>query len=331
MYSIAYIIPYFGKLRTDFPLWLESCRHNPTVDFHVITDDHSYENHTEKNVFFHYMQFSEMQERTQKIFDFKIYMDRPYKLCDFKPAYGEIFPEIIEGYDFWGHCDMDLIFGDIRKFVTEEVLERYDRVGEWGHSILYRNNPESNARYRTCINGVINYKEAFSSEKSCFFDEIAVLKIYDAIGVETYKGLKIADIYPSYWQLQVFSKDPVEREKNKHRIFQWKEGKLVSYSLYQETIATDEYMYIHFLRRPMKQDDYSKIINTLVIIPNEIHNVKDFVPTQEYIKKVSANRMDKYWISMVKRKWRQATPEKVFVYFRGRLKGAFRKLFKGGQ
>ena len=51
MYSIAYIIPYFGKLRTDFPLWLESCRHNPTVDFHVITDDHSYENHTEKTYF----------------------------------------------------------------------------------------------------------------------------------------------------------------------------------------------------------------------------------------------------------------------------------------
>ena len=32
------------------------------------------------------------------------------------------------GYDFWGHCDMDLIWGDIRNFITEDVLSKYDKI-----------------------------------------------------------------------------------------------------------------------------------------------------------------------------------------------------------
>lgn len=40
-----------------------------------------------------------------------------------------MFQEYIKDYDFWGHCDADLIFGDIRKFVTDDILNKYDRLG----------------------------------------------------------------------------------------------------------------------------------------------------------------------------------------------------------
>jgi hypothetical protein len=33
----------------------------------------------------------------------------PYKICDWKPFYGHIFREYLVAYDFWGHCDMDII------------------------------------------------------------------------------------------------------------------------------------------------------------------------------------------------------------------------------
>ena len=58
-----------------------------------------------------------IKQQVQKMFDFPIYLDHPYKLCDYKPAYGYIFPEYTKGYDYWGHCDMtDCIFGNLRKF-----------------------------------------------------------------------------------------------------------------------------------------------------------------------------------------------------------------------
>lgn len=44
---------------------------------------------------------------------FAVNIGYPYKLCDFKPAYGFLFPEIIKRYDFWGHGDIDVVYGNI--------------------------------------------------------------------------------------------------------------------------------------------------------------------------------------------------------------------------
>ena len=41
--------------------------------------------------------------------------------------------------------------------------------------------------------------------------------------------------------------------------------------------------------------------------------------------------MDKYWISFVKRKWKQVTPKKVYTYVKGRIRGRVRRIFGKGQ
>ena len=38
---------------------------------------------------------AEIREKIQSKFDFKISLEEPYKLCDYKPAYGYIFEEFI--------------------------------------------------------------------------------------------------------------------------------------------------------------------------------------------------------------------------------------------
>lgn len=63
----------------------------------------------------------------------QVWLEKPYKLCDFRPLYGEIFSNYVDGYDFWGYCDCDLIFGDIRKFLTEELLSTKDYLLGMGH------------------------------------------------------------------------------------------------------------------------------------------------------------------------------------------------------
>ena len=121
MKSIAFVIPYFGKFPNYFSLWLQSCRNNPTIDWLLFTDSNEKYDYP-KNVKVTLIQFGELRDKIQNLFDFEISLLKPYKLCDFRPSYGEIFKEQLVGYDYWGFCDIDLIWGDLRKFLTDDLL-----------------------------------------------------------------------------------------------------------------------------------------------------------------------------------------------------------------
>ena len=122
MKSIIFIIPYFGHFNNYFEIWLNSCAHNPTIDWLIFTDCKN-EYDYPRNVKVVYTTFDEIRTHFQSFYDFPISLEKPYKLCDFRPAYGEVFYDYIKDYDFWGYCDTDLVWGDLRKFFTEEILE----------------------------------------------------------------------------------------------------------------------------------------------------------------------------------------------------------------
>ena len=48
-----------------------------------------------------------------------------YKIVDYKPMYGSVFKEWIpeEKYSHWGYCDLDMVYGKLSLFVTQEMLE----------------------------------------------------------------------------------------------------------------------------------------------------------------------------------------------------------------
>ena len=92
MKRILFICPYFGNLPiAHMKLWLLSCELNPTIDWLILTDDHTQELSFPSNVKVIYTTLDEIKQQAQKLFDFPIYLDRPYKLCDYKPAYCYIF------------------------------------------------------------------------------------------------------------------------------------------------------------------------------------------------------------------------------------------------
>ena len=71
------------------------------------------------------------------------------KLCDLKITYGVVFQDDIAPFDFWGCSDLDIIWGDIRRFATDDLLQRYDIFSSRkdklsGHCTFYRNVPEIN-------------------------------------------------------------------------------------------------------------------------------------------------------------------------------------------
>lgn len=120
MYKIIYINLYFGSLPNNFQLYLKSCKYNSTVDWLIFTDDNTEYDYPE-NVKVKYTSFDKISKLIARNFDYDIVLDRPYKLCAYRPAYGQIFKDYIKEYDFWGYCDFDMLWGDIRKFYTDEV------------------------------------------------------------------------------------------------------------------------------------------------------------------------------------------------------------------
>ena len=95
------------------------------------------------------------------------------KAGDFDPAYGIIFAEEIADYDFWGHCALDMVFGMLDRFVSDEYLSDCDIFGNdpgaiCGPFSLYRNCKLINGLFRR----VDEWQNLLSRATMCGFDEI---------------------------------------------------------------------------------------------------------------------------------------------------------------
>lgn len=252
MQTICYIVPFFGTLPPNFQLWLIGCEANPTIDWIVFTDDKTPYKFP-KNVKYFYCSFNEMQQRIQSHYDFPIDFSRTWRLALMKSAYGEIFYEEIKNYDFWGYCDIDLMWGNIRKFYTEDILTEYDRIGFQGHSTLMRNTMENNVIYRTLVPGKLSYKDIFSGKSDYSFDENGMDAIYRYLKKNTYRAVNFANLmkYNTSFFLGAMPKD--DELNNKYQIFTWEDGTLLRHYLdCNNNINQQEFCYIHFWCRPMK-------------------------------------------------------------------------------
>jgi hypothetical protein len=121
----------------------------------------------------------------------------PSKLVsDFYPAYGQIFQDYIQGFDFWGFTNWDMVYGRLDRYVPDELLETCDIWADDVNAIngiftLMRNNEYVNNLFRH----VPDWAFAFTTHEPFAFDEIrmteAVRKLADA-GAVRFK-------YPHYF------------------------------------------------------------------------------------------------------------------------------------
>lgn len=249
MKSIILIIPYFGKFRPDFKFWLKSVSTNPTVDFLLLTDNNV--ESVPNNLKVVNTTFNDVKYRIQSRFDFNICLPRPYKLCDFKPCYGEVFADFIKGYDFWGYTDMDMVYGDIRNFITKELLASYDRILGLGHFSLFRNIPSINSVYRKVEQP--RYRQVFTFPCGCAFDEYWGLSRYMDMNMKErfYQAYLFDDIdcmeFPFHAQMR-----RIEDAGRSNFIYSYEHGKLYRIYVFQDKLCKDETMYVHFQKRNME-------------------------------------------------------------------------------
>lgn len=275
--SIGIMSVYFGKFPAYFSVWLESCRRNPTIDFIVVTDQDICCDIA--NVRIVKSTLDTFKAQASAMLGFEVIIDTPFKLCDYKPAYGVIFETLLKPYDYWGHCDIDVIWGDLRTFFDRYHIEKYDKFLPLGHLSLYRNTFENNRRFMNQVEGLSNYRKIFQSKQNYLFDELALIQIYQE-KFSFFDKIIFADIWPSKrrytmcTQLKYYPSIYQELEKRynpinfKEQIFLWIDGKIYQYYIEDNKIGRREYIYIHMQKRPWKLD--GEFSNQMYISQNRV-------------------------------------------------------------
>lgn len=281
MDKLCFIVPYFGKFNNYFPLFLLSCKFNSTFDWLIFTDDNTIYNYP-PNVHVVQIKFEEIRQVIQSKFDFVISLDNPYKLCDYKPAYGYIFEEYIGKYKYWGHCDTDVIFGNLSSFLDPILGLNYDKIFCLGHMTIYRNTVSNNRIFMSKYKERYLYKEFFSTNSICWFDEEYrdennINQIFSVLGKSIYEkdlSLNISQKYILFHRTQYhgISKHPQTHgyfiESYIPSVYVWDNGRLLRYYVRNQELKFEAFPYIHLQGRRMAVNVDETIISRFKIIPN---------------------------------------------------------------
>jgi hypothetical protein len=229
--SILLIVPFFGSWPKWTPAFLESCRLNADIEW-LFFGDRPFHWQPPPNVRFQQMGLSELLARTKATTGFDVQKENYAGRCDLRPAYGMIFADYIRGYDFWGHCDVDILWGRLRRFFTDSILEEYSIVSTMmkrisGPLALYRNIPEVNNFFLE----VPDCRLWLESPVYCSFDEALITKHIRRLLAEDRLPFRV------FWE-NTLVVDLWELRQRPHG-WMWKEGRILDA---QEM----EYMYLHF-------------------------------------------------------------------------------------
>lgn len=176
--SIIKIIPYFGQWPEWFELYIESCKHNPDIHWLFYTDCDEPDNQS-ANVSYQYMSFDEYKRFVSARLSINFNPSSPYKLCDLKPALGFIHEEDIQDYEFFAIGDIDIIYGQIRRFITDALLEKYDVIGTHnrrlsGHFAIFRNTE----MYRQAFRKIPDWQKLMEKDEHLGLDESKFSKLF---------------------------------------------------------------------------------------------------------------------------------------------------------
>ena len=284
--KIAVISVYFGKWVPYHKLWLKSCEYNPEIDFYVIGDQRM--NDLPANVHTIIISLDEIRSMASKKLGVEISLKTPYKLCDYRPMYGLIFEDYLRGYDYWGHCDMDMIFGNISQFLRKYELEKYDKFLDLGHLSLYRNTPENNSRFKLS-GGKYTWEQVVTEDRNHWFDEwVGIDQKFKDHNIPLFDRRIFSDIAEIYKRFKNAYNDP---QNYKYQLFYWHEGGTYYQYWNGNKLEKLEVIYIHFKRRGFGKENFdSSDVRTFVIGPDGFTKWETDNFTLEDVKRLNPYR-----------------------------------------
>jgi hypothetical protein len=219
-----------------------SCEYNPDFTFLFYTDQEI--EYAPPNVHVFPMTLAELETRATSSLGFEVRLARPYKICDLRPAFGIVFAEDLVEHEYWGHCDIDMIFGDLRAFIEADLVGGADIISArrqviCGHFSLFRNVATINSLFRNDE----NFCAMVNSQFSAFYDEVGMSNL-----VRTFAIPSGVDVRWGQWRFNY----PVSSSERRglsalppvRQRWHWRNGKL----LHRTFGGThSEIMYLHFM------------------------------------------------------------------------------------
>lgn len=233
MKRVCIVIPYFGKWPSWIDLYFETCKYNPTIDWLFFTDCNVPNNEVD-NITFISCDLEDISLLASSKLGFEADIRAVYKLCDFRPAYGKIFEDYLKGYDFWGYGDIDLVYGNLRKFLADNILETYEIISAVnsflsGHFCLYRNIDKINNLFVR----IPGYKKILQNKLNQRMDEKQMTDLIKQLHREEY-------VRPLFKKIMKSDRFPSEENRKTWKVY-WNKGKLL------DSMTGKELAYFHFL------------------------------------------------------------------------------------
>jgi hypothetical protein len=272
--SVAILVVYFGPLPPYFPAWLKSCSYNSDFRWFVFTDSDFSGYYTPDNVTFCPLTLEQFRDKMARELGFELQFTTPYKVCDFRPLFWVLLQQESRQFDFWGHCDIDVVFGDLRAFIDPVWFLSYDKIFSLGHLTLYRNIDTANRMYRRA-HPALDWRDILSDTAHRGFDEhIGINLIWKHHHGQFYEneGL-VADIDP---HLAAFELVP-PGTNHQSQVFFFDRGKVLRGHHRARRWYTQEFMYIHFQKRTFEVPDLPSAADSFYITP------RGFIPRSEEV------------------------------------------------
>lgn len=130
--KIKLLSPYFGQL----PPWFD--KYEPPQGFDFLLDEN----------------LEGFKERVKLVLS----IDCPItwgstKVSDYRCTLGLLYAKELEGYDYWGTVDLDMVFGDVKKWFPDDLIRKFDVISNHdtyvsGPFSLYRNTEKVNNLFK---------------------------------------------------------------------------------------------------------------------------------------------------------------------------------------
>jgi hypothetical protein len=243
--------------------------YNKRIDFLFITDNEL--PFISKNIKYLKISFDEINKLIKKNLGSDCVCNVPYKLCDYRPAYGILFSEFVSGYDYWGHCDCDVIWGDLWKYLKKPILKGYDKVFNYGHLTLYKNSELIKNAFKFYCSK-INWKYVFHHRTNFMFDEWGGIGLlFKENGLSIFEEDNMLDVcVPQYTGIL---KIKFNNQKNyKQQAVIWEDGNIFLYYLKNKELIKEEYCYIHLQKRKFMKNNI--ISNRFLMLPSGFTDIE---------------------------------------------------------
>ena len=248
------LIPYFGRWPEWIDLFIESCKWNPTVHWRLYTDCGEPDNRAD-NVEIVHLGFDDYKALVRERLGIPFHPTAPYKLCDIRPCLAYIHEREIAGFRFFGFGDIDVVYGNIRNFYTEELLKRFDVLSTHtdrlsGHFAVLRNTPKLRRAFRR----IHNYRSFLEGPQYASMDEVPFALLFKRRGgfhriVDSFDHSRRRALFVERYSTVLSKRGWHNGTMNYPQKWFWLRGHLTN-----EQDGDREFLYLHFMR--WKYDQY---------------------------------------------------------------------------